>query len=134
MTTLSLATNDSTHRDIVVGAFRVVAVTNSGLNDPNTITVNVAQGIVWGMAEPSIAVMVACGPILWHLIDKWIPSHFKSWASSIVRSAQSVNKKVRSSSDRTSYRQMDDQIELVLQEEGSSSQVTSSRVTPRPRG
>jgi hypothetical protein len=117
------------HRDIIVGGFRMAAVFNSGLEDPETVTVNVAQGIIWGMAEPSIAIIVVCGPPLWHLIEKWTGGALRSRMSSWMSSIKSNNKRTKNASHSDTYRQMDDQLELVDLQEQYSRNLSSQTQT-----
>jgi hypothetical protein len=103
----------------------MAAVFNSGLEDPETVTVNVAQGIIWGMAEPSIAIIVVCGPPLWHLIEKQTGGALRSRMSFWMSSTKSTNKRTKNASDSNTYGQMDDQLELVAPEEQYSRNLSS---------
>lgn len=101
--------------DIIVAAFRLRAVKQSAFHDPNAITLSVVDGIIWGMAEPSIAILVACGPILWPLVDRSVLIHFKSLASSLASSVKSIKQKFKSPLPHDSFGQFGDQLELVAE-------------------
>ena len=67
-------------RDVAAGVFRIVTIL--WVKFHSDVTFTTVNGEIWAMAEVSIAIVVACCPLLRPLLEKLIPKRLAQWAHS----------------------------------------------------
>lgn len=104
--------------DIITGIMRLVV---SVIGPANIIE----QGLIWGVLEPSVAILVACFPMYRPLAEKW------GWMGFINSTVKSWGKTGKHGRTGDQYAKMDDdQIELVTDPHSAKSKSRASAYRP----
>ena len=112
-------------RDVVVSIFRIISLLK--IDFEADLSYTLVDTDIWSMAEPSIAILVGCGPILRPLLEK-VPASFLHWTKKLT-SLKYTSSKSRTADTENYGRIDDDNFELLPGQVSTTAEGQTSIVT-----